>query len=251
MFHCKRKKAHTKLTSRGVDLHAKVELHETVKARQHTSARNASQNVGASAVHERHKALLLDDLQEAVNGAAVLLGLTRGHHHASSHRVHRVRDEARGDRYGVAEAECGEQVRVVAQQDWLESVVEAKVAATVDDDANARDHEATIETGNAVGGERLLVDVDETVELTLAATLLDRLGVVGETGTSVIERVHEAQRESAGNTTRRDVLAKGNGVRISLAELERCLDLILEGKVKCLRRKVTNAVGQVASPKWK
>lgn len=99
-----------------------------------------------------------------------------------------------------------------------------------------------------VAGQSLLVDIDKTVELTLAATLLGRLGVVGETSTRVVERVDEAERQGTGDTTRSDVLAERNHVRIALLGLERRLDLVLEGKVERLRREVTNAVGQVASP---
>jgi len=238
-----------KLTARDVDLDAKVQLHELVEAREHTSAGNTTQNVGACAIHERHEALLLDDLEEAVNGARVLLGLARGHHHATTHRVDWVRDKTRRDGDRVAERERHEQAWIVAEHDWLEGVVEAKVAATVYDDTHARDDEATVETSKAVGGERLAVHVNKTIELTLGGALLRRLGVVGETSTRVIKRVHEAQAERAGNTTRGNVLAKAHHVRVALARLEGQLDLILEGKVKRLRGKVTDAVGQVAAPK--
>jgi len=237
-----------KLTARGVDLDTKVQLDERVEAREHTSAGDTAKNVGTSTVHERHEALLLDDLREAVEGAAVLLGLARGHHHATTHRVDWVRDEARGDRDGVAERERHEETSVVAEHNRLERIVEAEVAAAIDDDAHARDDEAAVETGDAVRGERLAVDVDQAVELTLAGALLGRLGVVGETRTSVVERVDEAQAERTGDTARRDVLAERDSVRVGLARLECGLNLILEGKVKRLCGKVTDAVGQVATP---
>ena len=65
-------------------------------------------------------------------------------------------------------------------------VVDTEVETTVDDDTDDRGHEATVETGNTVRGKRLLVDIDETVELTGSSTL-GGLGVVRETRTSVVE----------------------------------------------------------------
>ena len=73
-----------------------------------------------------------------------------------------------------------------------ERVVDTEVETTVDDDADNRGNEATVETGNTVRRKSHLVDVDETVELALTASL-GRLGVVGETRTSVVERVDEEQ----------------------------------------------------------
>jgi len=137
------------LAARGVDLDAEVQLHELVEAAEHTGAGDAAQDVGAGALHERHEALLLHDLHEAVDGAVVLLGLAARHHHAPPNGVHRVGDEARHDRHSVAERERRGEARVVAEQDGLERVVEAEVAAAVDDDAHAADDEAAVEAADA------------------------------------------------------------------------------------------------------
>ncbi len=69
--------------------------------------------------------------------------------------------------------------------------------------------EAAVETRETVGGDGLLVHIDEAVELTLAgAALLCRLGVVSEASTSIVERVHEHQRQSTSKTARRHVTCK-------------------------------------------
>ena len=79
-----------------------------------------------------------------------------------------------------------------------ERVVDTEVETTVDDDADDGRNEATVETSNTVRGKGLLVDVDETVELAGSSTL-GRLGVVGKTGTSVVERVDEEKGRSTGS----------------------------------------------------
>ena len=78
------------------------------------------------------------------------------------------------------------------QNKRTEGVVDTEVETTVDDDTNNGGDEATIETSNTIRGKGLPVDIDETVELTSSSTL-SRLGVVGKTGTGVIEGVDEEQ----------------------------------------------------------
>ena len=79
-----------------------------------------------------------------------------------------------------------------------ERVVDTEVETTVDDDTDDRGDEATVETGNTVRGEGLAVDVHETVELTLT-TRLGVLGVVGKTGTGVVEGVDEEEGSGTGS----------------------------------------------------
>ena len=80
----------------------------------------------------------------------------------------------------------------------LDRVVHAEVETAVDNDTSDGGHETTVETGDTVGGEGLLVDIDQAVELALT-TLLRVLGIVGETGTGVVERVDEEERGSTGS----------------------------------------------------
>lgn len=105
-------------------------------------------------------------------------------------------------------------------------IVNTKVETTVDNDTNDRGNEATVETGNTVGSHSLLVDVEETVELTLA-TLLGRLVVVGETGTGVVEGVDEEERRGTSGTTGGDVTSEPLPVAIVLLETEQGLEVIL------------------------
>ena len=105
-------------------------------------------------------------------------------------------------------------------------VVDTEVETTVDDDTDDRGHEATVETGNTVRGKRLLVDIDETVELTGSSTL-GGLRIVGETSTSVVKRVHEEERGGTSSTTRRDVAGEPLPVAILLLETEQRLEVVL------------------------
>ena len=80
-----------------------------------------------------------------------------------------IRHEAGSDSDAPAEEEREEHVGVISQQDGLQRVVEAEVHSTVDEDANARDDKASVQTLDAVRLQRLPVDVDQAVELALAA----------------------------------------------------------------------------------
>ena len=55
---------------------------ELVEASKHTGTSNSSQDVGSGSLHHGHEALVLQDLDSAVNGALVLDTAARGHHHA-------------------------------------------------------------------------------------------------------------------------------------------------------------------------
>ena len=129
-----------------------VDLLELVEAGQHTSTSNTTENVGTSALEERHDTLVLHDLQTAVNGRFVLDGLAGGHHHATTDRVQGVRGNAGGNGHNPAQGKGGhERVAQRANQDQrLQRVVEAEVAAAVHDNADARHDEATVQTNNAV-----------------------------------------------------------------------------------------------------
>ena len=107
-----------------------------------------------------------------------------------------------------------------------ERIVDTKVETTVDDDTNDGGDESTVETSNTIGSEGLLVDIDKAVELTSSSTL-SGLGVVGKTGTGVVERVDEEQRRSTSSTTRGNVASKPFPVTLVLLEAEEGLEVIL------------------------
>jgi len=121
--------------------------------------------------------------------------LARRNHHATTNCVEGVRGDTSTSGDGPSEQERGQEVTLegTSEKDRLDRVVHAEVETTVDDDTRDGGHETTVETGNTVGSEGLLVDIDQTVELTVT-TRLCVLGVVGETGTGVVERVDEEQR---------------------------------------------------------
>jgi hypothetical protein len=121
--------------------------------------------------------------------------LTRRHHHTTTDSVERIRGNTSTGCDTPAESERSKEVTLEGtdKNNRLERIVHAEVQTTVDDDTSDRRHETTVQTGDTIGGKGLLVDIDQTVELALT-TLLGRLGVVGETGTGVIEGVDEEER---------------------------------------------------------
>lgn len=126
--------------------------------------------------------------------------LTRGHHHTTADGVKRVRGNTSGGGDRPAEQERSKEVTLerTDQDDRLDRVVETEVQATVDNDTKNRGTETTVETGKTVRSEGLLVDVNETVELAVT-TALGGLGVVGKTGTGVVERVDEEERSGTSS----------------------------------------------------
>jgi hypothetical protein len=213
------------------------ELLHLVVERQDTGTGNTTEDVGAGTLEERLDALGGDDLATGVHHRRVVDGRTRGHHHATTDGVKRVRGETGTGGDGPSEGERGGEVALEGadEDNRLDRVVETEVETTVDDDADDRGEEATVETGNAVRSERLLVDVDEAVELT-SATSLGRLVVVGETGTGVVERVDEEERRGSGGSTGSDVSGKPLPVALVLLEAEQGLEVVLEGEVKGLKK---------------
>lgn len=174
---------------------------------------------------------------------------TRGHHHATTDGVEGVRSKTSRSGNNPAESERGKNVALEGadEDNGLDRVVKTEVETTVDNDTNNRRDEATVETGNTVRGDGLLVDVNQTVELA-RATLRGRLVVVGETGTGVVERVDEEKRRGTGGTTRGNVTGEPLPVAVRLLEAEERLEVVLEGEVKGLGGEVTDDVGGVAAP---
>ena len=107
-----------------------------------------------------------------------------------------------------------------------ERVVDTEVETTVDNDTDDRRDEASVETGNTVRLESLAVDINETIELAVSSTL-SGLGIVRETGTSIVERVNEEQRGSTSSTTGGDVTTEPLPVAIGLLETEQGLEVVL------------------------
>ncbi|KAI6751791.1 hypothetical protein HG531_006487 [Fusarium graminearum] len=185
----------------------------------YTGTGNTTENVGTSTLEERLDTLLGDNLAGSVHGVLVLDGLTGGHHHTSADSVKRVRGDTGTSGDDPTKSERGKEValEVTGEDDGLDRVVHSEVETTVDDDTSNGGHETTVETGNTVRGEGLLVDVDETVELTVT-TGLGVLGIVGKTTILV------------------------------LLVTEHLLELVTESEVQSLGREVSDDVGGVSSP---
>jgi len=222
-----------------------VDLLEGVESGEDAGAGDASEDIRAGALHHRHEAFVLEDLDGAVDGSLVLDGRAGGHHHATTNGVDGVGHQAGSDGHAVAQAEGEEQPGVGPEQDGLERIVETEVHAAIHENTHAGNHESSVQTLNTVGFERLLVDVDEAVVLAFAAFAL---GVVGQTGSGVVERVHEQEGQRTGATAGQNVGGELLAVGGVFRNVESRLDFILEGEVERLRREVTQAVGQISSP---
>lgn len=167
---------------------------------QHTSTGDTTENVGTGTLEERLDTLLGNNLLEGIDGGLVLDGLTRGHHHTPTDSVKRVRGDTGTGGDAPTEEERGKEVSSerADEDNGLDGVVHAEVQTTVDNDTGDGGTEATVQTSDTVGGEGLAVNVDKTVELTLTSSL-GGLGVIGQTGTGVVEGVDEKQGGGTGS----------------------------------------------------
>merc|ERR1712144_141326 len=224
---------------------ADVHCLELVEPCQDTGTSHSSQDVGSGSLHHGHEALVLQDLDSAVDGALVLDAASRGHHHASPNGVNGVGHQAGGDGDGPAQQEGKTHVGIVAQQEGLQGVEHTKVHAAIDEDTDSRDGEASVESLDAVRLEGLGVDINETVELSLASLAL---GVIGQPGPGVVQRVDEQQGAGSGHSSAQDVHGELPGIAGVLRGGEGNLDGVFEGEVKSLGGEVSEDVGQVSSP---
>jgi hypothetical protein len=167
---------------------------------QDTGTGNTTENVGTCTLEERLNTLLGDDLAGGIHGSLVLDGLTGGHHHATTDSVKGVRSDTSTSGDGPSESERGKEVTLkrADEENWLNRIVHSEVKTTVNDNAENGWPETTVETSNTIGSEGLLVNIDEAVELAVT-TLLGVLGIVGKTGTGVIERVDEEEGCGTGS----------------------------------------------------
>lgn len=230
-----------------VGSHVNVSLLDDIEASKNTSTSNTTKDIGTSTVEEGHNTLSLEDSGETVQRTVVLDSLTGGHHHTTTDSINRVRDNTGSDGNSVTEHEVGKSRRVLTEDNRLEGIVETEVTTTVHNNTNARNNETTVESGNTIGSDGLLVNIHETGVLT-RTSLLGRLDIVTKTSSGVIQRVNEGKGDGTGDTTGSDVLGELGDESIILALLEQSLDLILEGEVQSLGREVTKTVDSVTSP---
>merc|ERR1719225_1023965 len=127
----------------------------------------------------------------------------------------------------------------------LEGIEHTEVHATVDEDTDSRDGEASVDALDTVRLQGLDVHVDQTVELTLSTLALV---VVGQPGPGKVKGVHEEKGQGSSSTTGSDVGGELDGGRSVLGGGEQGLDGVLEGKVQSLGGEVPQHVRKVSSP---
>merc|ERR1719342_1399349 len=137
-----------------------VHLLELVKSSKDTSSSHSSQDVSSSSLHQGHESLVLEDLSEAIQRSIVLDSATRCHHHASSDGINGVRHEPSRDSYSPTKEEGKSDSSILTKDDGLESVVEAKVHATVDEDTNGRDDKTSIKSLYTIRLKGFYVDIN-------------------------------------------------------------------------------------------
>merc|ERR550517_1082504 len=115
----------------------------------------------------------------------------------------------------------------------------------VDEDADSRDGEASVDALDTVRLQGLDVDIDQTVELTLSTLALV---VIGQPGPGKVKGVHEEKGKGSGKTTRGNVGGKLDSGRGILGGGEEGLNGVLEGKVQGLGGEVPQHIGKVSSP---
>lgn len=80
---------------------------ELVVPSKDTSTSNSTEDVCPSTLEEGLGTLLCNNLLESIQGAVVLDGLTRCHHHATANSINGVRGKASTNGYTPAEQEAG------------------------------------------------------------------------------------------------------------------------------------------------
>merc|ERR1719474_2412855 len=144
------------LASSECDIH----LLELIKSGQDTSSSHSSQDVSSSSLHQGHESLVLEDLSEAIQRSIVLNSTTRGHHHPPSDGVDGVGHEPSRDGHSPSKEEGKSHSSILPKDEWLESVVEAEVHATVNENSDGRDDKASIKSLYTIRLESLHVDIN-------------------------------------------------------------------------------------------
>ena len=109
--------------------------------------------------------------------------------------TNRVGHQAGGDSDSPAKQEGNQDASILAQQQWFQGVVEAKVHPPVDEDANSRDCEASVEALDPVRLEGFNIDVNQTIELALATLAL---GIIGKPVTTISTGQYDKVADNTG-----------------------------------------------------
>merc|ERR1719384_2055901 len=222
-----------------------VHLLELVETGEGTSPGNTPENVGASSLHQGHKALILQDLCEAVERSLVLDTSPRGHHHAPPDGVNGVAHESGSHSNSPAKKEGESDSSVGTEDNGLEGVIEAKVHSSVDENTHSRDDKSSVEPLDTIRLQSLDIDVNKTIELSFASLAL---GIIGQSGSGVVKRVDEHEGEGSGSPATGNVSSEFHPLGSILGGLEDALDVILECEVQGLCWEVSQHIGKISSP---
>ena len=94
-----------------------------------------------------------------------------GFYHTTSDSIERVRSETGTSCDDPSEQEGGKEITLegASEKDGFERIVHTEIETSIDNDTSDGRTETTVQTANTVGSKGLLVDIDQTVELTFTA----------------------------------------------------------------------------------
>jgi len=223
---------------------------ELVVENENESTTGSSDNVGKASLEEGSWSFVLEDLGKAIHGSiihAVGSGFTSVHHESSSDGIEWVGDNTGTDGDDLGETPLVEDVGLleVGEKNNFSSVESTEVGSSVGNDTNNGDTETIVDTTKSTLLDGLLEAVNETVEL----SLLSGTNISGESGSSEIEWVDEAEGSSSCSTTGGHVTHEEHTwLSLWVVWAEIGLVEIFARKVDGLSWEITDNVGQVTSP---
>lgn len=189
-----------------VNLPSKHDGLELVVNGQDTSAGDTPKDVGSSTLEQGFHAFLCHDLASSIDPRLVMYSGPRGHHHATSKGVERVRGDTGTSRNRPTKREGGEEgpFKRPNQDSRFQGVVDTEICASVYHDADNGGNKPAIKSLDTVCLEGLLIHIKQPIELSFSARS-SRFSIATETGTRIIQRVNKERGCSAGASTRSNV----------------------------------------------
>jgi len=225
----------------------------TIIQHQHKGGTDTSEGVCDEALVDTcSDALLCCNLLETIKCSVVdvlLLWQLSLHLEAATHGIEWVTDAGTGDDRRLSGSECGDEAdHALVILVWVQSTkgVECtELEASVRDDSHKRDAETSIETCGAQWAcSCLLHAINQAIEGLLAAA-----DIRCQTGSRIVQRVHDAQASSCSHTTGGHVDCKEHAEFSLWAVLgEHVLEGILERQVEGLSWEVSDAIGGIPAP---
>jgi len=224
---------------------------DAIVSYDHEGTTDSSEEFGNHSLVHSFKTFLLQDLEEAINGALVdtaghrLLGLQ---HHTPTDGIEGVIERhddssSGGDGKERGDGADGALIGLI-RIEVLDLLEETKLTSSIDEGAQHSHCPTCIESCDTLVPDRGPNAVPDALELALAF-----LQVRSETGTGKVERVTDRVRDGAGETTagefRPDALPE---VGLAVVIREHFVQQIVERQSGPLLGRVTETVNQIASP---